>query len=64
MGQRKTALMAFTHIRLEFQKEVHGEEQSDGEWCDQIMIWEDSGDGTYYYPIEGSNMYMYVKYSF
>lgn len=27
------------------------------------MIWEDSGDGTYYYPIEGSNMYMYVKYS-
>lgn len=22
-------------------KEVHGEEQSDGEWCDQIMIWED-----------------------
>ena len=45
-------------------KEVHGEEQSDGEWCDQIMIWEDSGDGTYYYPIEGSNMYMYVKYSF
>lgn len=45
-------------------KEVHGEEQLDGEWCDQIMIGEDSGDGTYYYPIEGSNMYMYVKYSF
>lgn len=45
-------------------KEVHGEEQSDGEWCDQIMIYEDSGNGTYYYPIEGSNMYMYVKYSF
>lgn len=43
---------------------MHGEEQSDGEWCDQIMIYEDSGNGTYYYPIEGSNMYMYVKYSF
>lgn len=44
--------------------EASGEEQLDGEWCDQTIKWEDSGDGTYYYPVEGSEMYMYVEYSF
>ena len=43
---------------------AEGEEQLDGEYCDQTMRGEDCGDGTYYYPIDGSTMYMWVKYSF
>ncbi len=45
-------------------EEASGIEQSGGEWCDQVIRWEDSGDGTYYYPIEGSDKYMYVEYAF
>lgn len=45
-------------------KEPSGEEQLDGEYCDQWMRGEDSGDGTYYYPIEGSTQYFWVSYSF
>ena len=41
-----------------------GEEQIDGEWCDQTMRGEDSGSGTYYYPIEDSTEYMWVEYEF
>lgn len=39
-------------------------EQTNGEYCDQWMRGEDSGDGTYYYPIEGSTQYFWVEYSF
>ena len=35
-----------------------------GEYCDQWMRGEDSGDGIYYYPIEGSTQYFWVAYSF
>ena len=45
-------------------REPNGEEQNDGEYCDQGMYWEDSGDGVYYYPIEGSTQYFWVAYSF
>ena len=45
-------------------QEPEGEEQTDGEYCDQTMRGEDSGDGIYYYPIEGSTQYMCVGYSF
>ena len=45
-------------------QEPGGEEQSNGEYCDQCINREDSGDGTYYYPIEGSTQYMWVEYSF
>lgn len=45
-------------------QEPNGEEQTDGEYCDQWMMWEDSGDGIYYYPIEGSTQYFWVAYSF
>ena len=38
-------------------QEPNGEEQTDGEYCDQWMRGEDSGDGIYYYPIEGSTQY-------
>lgn len=41
-----------------------GQKQSDGEYCDQYMEGEDSGHGTYYYPIEGSTKYMFIEYSF
>lgn len=39
-------------------------ETGDGEYCDQWMRGEDSGDGIYYYPIEGSTQYFWVAYSF
>lgn len=45
-------------------QEPAGEEQTDGEYCDQTMHGEDTGDGIYYYPIEGSTQYMWVGYSF
>lgn len=45
-------------------QEPRGEEQTDGEYCDQWMHGEDSGSGTYYYPIEGSTQYFWVAYSF
>lgn len=42
-----------------------GDEQGDGEWCDQYTGYIcDSGDGTYYYPIEKSKKYLAVSYSF
>lgn len=45
-------------------QEPEGDEQSNGEYCNQWMHGEDSGGGTYYYPIEGSTQYMWVGYSF
>ncbi len=45
-------------------QEPEGEEQTDGEYCNQWMRGEDSGDGTYYYPIEGSTQYFWISYSF
>lgn len=45
-------------------QEPEGEEQSDGEYCDQWMLGEDYGDGTYYYPIEESTQYFWIAYSF
>lgn len=45
-------------------QDVDGEEQLDGEFCDQYMSGEDSGSGTYYYPIENSTRYLWVEYSF
>ncbi len=44
-------------------QEPDGEEQSNGEYCDECMRGEDSGDGTYYYPIEGSTQYLWIGYS-
>lgn len=45
-------------------QEPEGDEQSNGEYCDQWMHGEDSGNGKYYYPIEGSTQYFWVAYSF
>lgn len=45
-------------------QEPSGKEQSDGEYCDQWMRGEDSGNGIYYYPIEESTKYFWVAYSF
>lgn len=45
-------------------QEQSGEEQLDGEYCDQWMDGEGSGNGVYYYPIEGNTQYMWVEYSF
>lgn len=45
--------------------EPKGEAQGDGEYCDQYTYYcEDSGGGTYYYPIDGSDKYVAVDYSF
>ena len=42
-----------------------GEAQGDGEYCDQYTYYcEDSGGGTYYYPIDDSDKYVAVDYSF
>lgn len=42
-----------------------GDEQGDGEWCNQFTGYScDSGDGTYYYPIEKSKKYIAIGYSF
>ena len=38
--------------------------QSNGCYCDQVMLGEDYGSGTYYIPIEGSSEYLFVTYSF
>lgn len=44
-------------------QEPEGEEQTNGEYCVQCMSREDSDDGIYYYPIEGSTKYFWVAYS-
>ena len=45
--------------------DYHGEKQSDGSYCNQIMQGEDWGNGTCYYPVEdNSNEYIAVSYSF
>ncbi len=45
--------------------EPKGDAQGDGEYCDQYAEYcEDSGHGTYYYPIDGSDKYVAVDYSF
>lgn len=47
-------------------QEPVGDEQGDGEYCDQTITGEDSGYGDYYYPVEGSSQaqYMRIGYSF
>ena len=45
--------------------EPRGEEQGDGEYCDQYTGYIcDSGSGTYFFPIEDSEKYLAVEYSF
>lgn len=45
--------------------EPEGDEQDDGEWCDQYTGFEcDTGSGTYYYAVEGSKKYIAITYSF
>lgn len=38
--------------------EPNGDNQSNGCYCDQVMLGEDYGSGTYYIPIEGSSEYL------
>lgn len=47
----------------QFTAEVHGEEQNDGEYCDQWSVGEsgDSFEGYYYYPTENGE-YFYFQY--
>lgn len=47
----------------QFTDEVHGEEQTDGEYCDQWSVGDsgDSFEGFYYYPTE-SNEYFFFQY--
>lgn len=42
--------------------EPQGEEQTDGEFCDQTTIGEDWHKGVYYYPIENSDSYVGCSY--
>ena len=45
--------------------EPQGDEQDDGEWCDQYTGYEsDTGSGTYYYAVEGSKKYIAITYGF
>lgn len=45
--------------------EPEGCEQDGGEWCNQYLGYiSDSGDGIYYYPVENSEKYLAVAYSF
>ena len=45
--------------------EPEGDEQDDGEWCDQYTGHEsDTGSGTYYYAVEGSKKYIAITYGF
>lgn len=42
-----------------------GDNQGDGEYCDQWTGYSvDSGSGVYYYPIEGKKKYLAISYSF
>lgn len=43
-------------------EEPEGEEQKEGEYCDQWRHGEDWYTGTYYYPIEGSDKYVAYTY--
>lgn len=45
-------------------QEPDGEEQTNGEYCNQFMLGEDYGYGIYYYPIEESTQYFWIEYSF
>ena len=42
--------------------EPQGDEQDDGEYCDQWCHGEDWYTGTYYYQIEGSDKYVAYTY--
>lgn len=45
--------------------EPKGVAQDEGEYCDQYTDYcGDSGGGTYYYPIDGSDKYVAVDYTF
>ena len=45
----------------QFTDEAQGEEQNDGEYCDQWPASGDSFEGFYYYPTE-SNEYFYFQF--
>ncbi|ENZ12421.1 hypothetical protein [Enterocloster clostridioformis] len=44
-------------------QEADGEEQEEGEYCNQYQRGEDSFDGTYYWAVEDSTQYVWVNYS-
>lgn len=45
--------------------EPRGDARGDGEYCVQWTgVVEDSGYGTYYYPIEGSKKFVAITYEF
>ena len=45
--------------------EPSGDAQDEGEYCNQGTGYsEDSGNGVYYYPIEGSKKYVAISYDF
>lgn len=44
-------------------KKADGEEQEEGEYCNQYQRGEDSFDGTYYWAVEDSTQYVWVNYS-
>lgn len=45
--------------------EPQGDHQQDGEYCNQWTGYiEDSGNGVYYYPIENTQEYLAISYSF
>jgi hypothetical protein len=47
------------------ENEPCGDEQGDGEYCNQYTGYIcDSGSGTYYYPIENSKKYLAITYEF
>lgn len=41
-----------------------GDPQGSGEYCWQVMEFEDSGHGTYYWPIKNSKQYLAADYEF
>lgn len=45
--------------------EPSGDDQGDGEYCDQWTGYSiDTGEGIYYYPIEKSRKYLAIRYNF
>lgn len=45
--------------------EPSGKAQGEGEYCNQWTGYsEDSGNGVYYYPIEGSKKFVAISYDF
>lgn len=61
-NHRKPMTVEYEHTDYyEFTNEAQGEEQNDGEYCDQWPASDDSFEGFYYYPTE-SNEYFYFQF--